>query len=255
MPNDSSFDGNKYGYDCNYDDLQNSPIWQKHLNNILKSGYKSGRLLDIGCNYGFFLKACEPYFDTYGVDISRYAIKKASQNAAQSNLLLGDVNSGLPYRDNTFDIVTAFDIVEHILNYRFILKEIRRVLTDNGLFLLTTPNRWSMDSIIFGKYYWFKRDKTHVLLFSKDSLVKELSEAGFSGIHVGTIGLLHFLVDVHKAVNSISHRNSEHPSTQRGVINRKRTTLSPSYFRRLIRCINSVSTPCGANLYAHMRKG
>lgn len=64
------FDGEKYGYDQNYINLRDSPIWQKRLNDILRQGYNSGKLLDIGCNYGFFLRVCKPYFDTYGVDIS-----------------------------------------------------------------------------------------------------------------------------------------------------------------------------------------
>ena len=68
------FDGKKYGYDQTYINLKDLPIWYKRLNDIFKQGYKSGKLLDIGCNYGFFLRVCEPYFETYGVDISQYAI-------------------------------------------------------------------------------------------------------------------------------------------------------------------------------------
>ena len=88
------FDGDKYGYTRSCINLKDSPYWYKLLSDIFKLGHKSGRLLNIGCNYGFFLRVCEPYFDTYGVDISRYAIFQA-QDTCPSAVLSQE---GIPLR-------------------------------------------------------------------------------------------------------------------------------------------------------------
>ena len=249
---ETTFDGEKYGYDQSYIDHGSSPLWRKRLNDILKLGPKSGRLLDIGCNYGFFLRVCEPQFDTYGIDASQYAISQARNYAPDSKLLLGDIQKGLSYNDETFDVVTMFDTLEHIANYKYTLKEVYRILKRGGIFTLTTPNRWSLNSILFGKDYWFKRDSTHVVLFSKDSLMRNLSETGFTQIKIRTISFLHFLGDFSR--RSISPEGSpELRSAQKKWGTRIPPPVKP-LLGKAYNLINNPPTPWGANLYAFCKK-
>ena len=250
------FDGEKYGYDQSYINLKDSPIWHKRLNDIFKRGYKSGKLLDIGCNYGFFLRVCEPYFETYGVDISQYAIFQAKNHAPKSKILYCDVQKGMPFKNETFDVVTMFDLLEHLANYPYVLKEIYRILSPDGIFLLTTPNRWSMNSILFGKDYWFKRDSSHVVLFSRTSLKRKLSKAGFGKIRIRTISFLHFLWDFHRR-NISSERDSGLNSPQQNWTNKIPISLKPALrkvYRSVYQLVNDLPTPWGANLYAFCKK-
>jgi len=250
------FDGDKYGYDRSYINYKDSPYWYKLLKDILKLGHKSGRLLVIGCNYGFFLRVCEPYFDTYGIDVSRYAIFRARDYAPRSKILLYDVQRGLPFKDENFDVVTMFDTLEHIKNYGNVLREIHRILRHEGIFLLTTPNRYSMNSILFGKDYWFKRDSSHVVLFSRDSLRETLSEAGFGETRIRTISLLHFLWDFCRTTKTPSSQVS--PQVDSSQDNRSwwRRTPAPVKFclRKAYHFVNDLPTPWGANLYASGKK-
>jgi len=137
---------------------------------ILK--YKnSGKLLDIGCALGFFLRFAENYFETYGIDISSLAIKKAKTITPNSKLFVQDAQLKYPFKDNFFDIVTSYDVIEHLSNPYGSLKESFRVLKTSGYLFLQTPTDKSQKIII---------DNTHISLFSKSRLVYILKKIGFN---------------------------------------------------------------------------
>lgn len=244
----AGFDGHKYGYDESYIIHGKSPLWRKRLHDILKQGHRSGRLLDIGCNYGFFLRECETHFETFGIDVSQHAVAQANVFASKSQLALYDVQQGLPYDDGAFEVVTMFDTLEHLKNYNEVLKEIHRVLKDGGLLVLTTPNRWSINSILFGRDYWTKRDKTHVVVFSRNSLKNVLALAGFRQLRIRTISFLHFLGDFGRVEDSTGPNLATDSSMSRAAKN-----LPPALryvLGKIYNLVNDLPTPWGANFYA-----
>lgn len=183
------FESGKYGYIAEKTDK----IWINRLNDIAKRGYTNGRLLDIGCGYGYFLNICESHFEIYGIEISNYAIKHARKQLKSNNIILTDIQEGLPFRDDFFDVITMFDVLEHIKKYKRVLIEIFRTLKQGGLLVITTPNQWSLDCRLFGQNYWFNRDETHITIFNPISLESALKEIGFEEIEMKTTQLLHFL--------------------------------------------------------------
>jgi 2-polyprenyl-3-methyl-5-hydroxy-6-metoxy-1,4-benzoquinol methylase len=153
---------------------------------------KEMKVLDIGCAYGYFLKLCdEMECETYGIDISKYAIKQAKKET-KAKLFVHDVNKGLPmFSNNFFDLVTMFDVIEHLISPFLTLKEIYRVLKPRGRLVITTPNLNSIDRLIkkfFGKeeewhgYY----DKTHLYLFTPSSLKFLVERSGFKIVKIET---------------------------------------------------------------------
>ena len=75
----------------------------------------------------------------YGIDVSF----SAQRNCERLGLKIDIVNvdtQGVPFDDDNFDIVFAFEVFEHFANPQFVAEEIRRVLKKNGIFLLSTPN-------------------------------------------------------------------------------------------------------------------
>src|SRR5215212_1832243 len=95
------------------------------------------RILDVGCGTGANLLMLSKYGDAEGVDVSEDALAFCRERGLES-VKLGAAEE-LPYDDGTFDLVTAFDVVEHMDDDLAGLREMRRVLRPGGRVLLFVP--------------------------------------------------------------------------------------------------------------------
>lgn len=100
------------------------------------------RVLDIGCNAGYGCGILSEFAaDVVGVDVSEMAIQRAGQMVHKPNVSFLCVNGDvLPFEANEFDMVTAFQLIEHLPAPAHFLADVWRVLKPGGRFLLTTPN-------------------------------------------------------------------------------------------------------------------
>ena len=141
---------------------------------------KGARVLDIGCAFGYFLKCCDDYMlETYGVDISDYAIQQARE-ITKAKLLTHDINGGLAmFVDNFFDLITIFDTIEHLASPYNLLKGVHRVLRPEGKVIITVDNLHAIARIWKrGKWQGFA-EETHLYLFTPSSLKFLLERSGF----------------------------------------------------------------------------
>ncbi|PYS46577.1 MAG: methyltransferase type 11 [Acidobacteria bacterium] len=97
----------------------------------------SPRILDVGCGTGANLMMLSQFGDAEGVDISEDALSFCRERGLK-NVRHGAAEK-LPYEDETFDLVTALDVVEHLDDDVAGLNEMRRVLRPNGHLLLFVP--------------------------------------------------------------------------------------------------------------------
>jgi 2-polyprenyl-3-methyl-5-hydroxy-6-metoxy-1,4-benzoquinol methylase len=112
--------------------------FQKGLSTIEKFA-TGGRLLDLGCALGVFLYlARERGWDTYGVDISEYAASYA-RNFLGLKAYAGELQE-INFPDGWFDVITLWDIVEHFPDPSCQLREVHRILKNDGIIFLNTPN-------------------------------------------------------------------------------------------------------------------
>ncbi len=95
------------------------------------------RILDVGCGTGANLLMLSQFGDAEGVDVSEDALAFCRERGLEK-VRLGAAEE-LPYKDGTFDLVTAFDVVEHIDDDLGGLREMRRVLRPGGRVLLFVP--------------------------------------------------------------------------------------------------------------------
>ncbi|MBM9612701.1 methyltransferase domain-containing protein [Desulfobulbus rhabdoformis] len=103
---------------------------------------KGKDVLDLGCNSGYgtnlLSQSCNRIV---GVDVSPMALEVGNARYLRGNLSFKLVDGvSLPFGDQSFDVVTSFQVVEHLPEYSAYFNEIRRVLKPDGLLLLTTPN-------------------------------------------------------------------------------------------------------------------
>ncbi|UCH32753.1 MAG: class I SAM-dependent methyltransferase [Candidatus Bathyarchaeota archaeon] len=134
------FEGRKSNYwwtvGC-YENFRNFPHWKEMLKLIRK--YKNeGRLLDVGCAYGLFVATASQRYESYGIDISRFAVKK-SKKYCRGTIARAAAKT-LPFKDETFEVVTVVDTLEHISHLNECLRDIVRILKKNGILFLQLPN-------------------------------------------------------------------------------------------------------------------
>lgn len=109
----------------------------------LLPGDTSQEVLDIGCGAGHGSNMLsKKYKKVYGVDISEEAIEYAKSNWATNNIefVVGSAMD-IPFPDSTFDVVSAFEVFEHLTDWRKFLSEIKRVLKPGGVVYISTPNK------------------------------------------------------------------------------------------------------------------
>ena len=99
---------------------------------------KSNRVLDIGCGSGeISLEMQNRGFELFGLDFSDVAIDIARKNGIESKVC--DLDKGFPLENDSFDVVWAGDVMEHVFDPIFVMQETKRVLKKNGSFFATIP--------------------------------------------------------------------------------------------------------------------
>ena len=143
---------------------------------------KDLKILDIGTNLGSFPYGLHTlgYKSVHGIDIREDAIKNGRQQyaAIRDSLSCYDGQT-IPFDNESVDIITMFDVIEHIPKVGEFLLEANRVLARGGRFIFQTPNIYinSVWSTIYWRSLCWRTD--HCSLQSLRSLRKVLSEAGF----------------------------------------------------------------------------
>jgi len=163
----------------------------KLLTENKKAGYDAvmgtggPEVLDIGCATGALLSALKSRgWKVRGVEISGpQAAYCRKQGLDVSNLPLEENH----FPGQTFDVVLASHVIEHLNNPFDFAAEVKRILKPNGRFFVTTPNITGLQSHIFGSR-WRSAIFDHLYLFSKRNLCKLLKKAGFTVEQVKTWG-------------------------------------------------------------------
>jgi SAM-dependent methyltransferase len=101
------------------------------------------RALDAGCGAGYgSAELARTAQSVVGIDNAADAIEFASAKYRAPNLAFEQASCGaLPYADGSFDLIVAFEVIEHLPDWRQFLQEARRTLAPNGQFIVSTPNK------------------------------------------------------------------------------------------------------------------
>jgi len=183
---------NKYRhqvYNESYSDALGKAKKDIYISTLKKLGNSRGKMLDIGCANGYFLTlAREQGWEPYGIEISEFFLKKARENLGEKHIL------GVPLRNarfpsDFFDVITLWDVLDHLMDPLAELMEIRRILKKNGMLIIRVRN---MSFHIFmnrlfkkNKFKIFKKLAVfHLYGFDNKNIKVLLEKANFSNIKV-----------------------------------------------------------------------
>jgi 2-polyprenyl-3-methyl-5-hydroxy-6-metoxy-1,4-benzoquinol methylase len=150
---------------------------------------RSGRLLDVGCFKGFFLySAAQRGWETFGTEVSepaaRFAREELGQQVARGDLLK---MNHLQHLD--FDVMTFFDVIEHVSRPDLYLERAHNLLRAGGLLYMETPNINSLPRFVL-KGRWTVFNSLHRYYFTPRTMERILRQTGFEKIKIHTVGFL-----------------------------------------------------------------
>lgn len=138
---------------------QNPPYKHAFYRNAVfrHAGAGPARILDVGCAFGGFLASMPADWDRSGIDVSAFAIEQAARAHPELRLAAATLDSN-PFR-GPFDVVTSFDVIEHIANLQEVAGAIAALLRPHGLFLFVVP---VYDGPLGPAVHLLDRDPTHI---------------------------------------------------------------------------------------------
>ena len=137
------------------------------FSNILEFIEDNTDVLDVGClngNLYNFIKDKKRRIKSFsGIDLSEKLIELATERFPEQTWKVAECHT-LPFEDNSFDVVTALEVIEHIEDPDIMIQEIMRVTRPNGSVIITTPNNN------------FVKDPAHVWSYSTTDVFNMLSK-------------------------------------------------------------------------------
>ena len=141
----------------------------------------SGRLLDLGCAYGFFLKEARCHFEIFGIELAEHAAASCREEGL--NVLSGMANEANMEQIGEVDVITMFDVIEHLPQPGEVLALCYRYLKPGGIIVITTGDFASMMARWAGANWRLMTPPQHLWYFTKESLRRISRQFGLSMEH------------------------------------------------------------------------
>jgi 2-polyprenyl-3-methyl-5-hydroxy-6-metoxy-1,4-benzoquinol methylase len=167
-----------------------SPITIKRYNEILdsfESYRKTNKIIDVGCGVGYFLEEAKKRgWDVYGTEYTDQAIEICMKKGISMQKGIFSSNN---YEKNSFDIITSFEVIEHINNPIEEISNFNKILRQGGLLYLTTPNFNSIERFILKDRYNVICYPEHLSYYTKSTLGKLMKSQGFEKKELQSTGI------------------------------------------------------------------
>jgi len=169
-------------------------IYAEHLTRYLPAQklVEGKTVLDIACGSGYGAKILAKHATkVYGVDVSKEAVLYAKSHFDGPNIeyLVGDAVQ-IPLPNHSVDVVTTFETIEHIKDYRKFMSEIKRVLKKDGLAIISTPNDLEFAEGNHFHIHEFTYDELLALIKKSFSFVNPYFQATWKYVAIGSDTIL-----------------------------------------------------------------
>lgn len=167
-----------------------SPVTIKRYNELLdrmERFRKTGKLLDVGCGIGYFLEEAKKRgWEVYGTEYTDEAVKICLEKGIHMHIGMLDPEN---YELESFDVITSFEVIEHINNPVEELNNFNTLLRKGGLVYCTTPNFNSLLRYRLKAEYNVITYPEHLSYYTPRTLKNVFEQCGFQTLEVETTGI------------------------------------------------------------------
>jgi SAM-dependent methyltransferase len=144
-----------------------------------------GNVLDIGCSSGAFLKTMQgPNWRLFGIEMEPSTAERA-RTATGAEVFVGDACDA-PFQPGSLDVITAFDLVEHVYQPRALMAKVSEWLKPGGIFVAQVPNIDSWEARAFRSYWYGLELPRHLSHFSPRSLRRLMHQSSLEELSLVT---------------------------------------------------------------------
>ena len=172
--------------------LSSSEIWESNSNICERRDYISrinridnylscGKVLDVGCYTGGFLGCLNDKWEKYGIEPSISAARIARDKSIK---IISDKLPVDSIYNDSFNLITSLNVIEHVPNPRDFLIKIRALLTEDGVLFLETGNFDSRFSRLLSENWSYYHIPEHVSFFSANGLKNLLEDLNFEILEI-----------------------------------------------------------------------
>lgn len=177
-------------YTAAYDQIiaaagENSPGRWRARNEALAPYKRSGALLDLGCSSGAFLHTLSGgAWELFGVEMSAESARQAKARTG-ATVFVGDILDA-DFAPGSFDVITCFDVFEHLYQPREVMAKVSEWLRPGGIFYVLVPNIDSAEGRVFGTYWHGLELPRHLFHYSPASLRRLAEGVGLTTVSLET---------------------------------------------------------------------
>lgn len=167
-----------------------SPITIKRYNELLdlfEKERKNNKIIDVGCGIGYFLEeAIKRDWEAYGTEFTDEAMRINTEKGINMQKGVLDPKN---YEDGEFDVITSFEVIEHINNPQEEIANFNQILRKGGLLYITTPNFNSLLRHYLKSEYNIITYPEHLSYYTPATLNRLLKAHGFKKVWIKTTGI------------------------------------------------------------------
>jgi len=171
-------------------DIAISEITQKRYDVLLdmfEAHRKTNNLIDVGCGDGFFLEAAKKRkWNVFGTEYTDTAIEVCKRKGIHMTTSPLDPSK---YQPGFFDVITSFEVIEHINTPQLEVKSFHSILRKHGVVYVTTPNFNSLSRIILKAKWNVIEYPEHLCYYTRQTLTSLFRENNFKTITTSTTNI------------------------------------------------------------------
>ncbi len=242
IPTEAELEKHYAGYNFN---KYFSPITKSRYVELLEkfqSVVQGKKLFDVGCGRGFFLAtATELGWDAAGNEVSKESVEGLRRNGL--NVYHGDLDDTW-FPENTFDVVTAFELLEHLNDPVSEMLKINRILKPGGLFFFTTPNFNALERYLLKSNYNVLDYPDHLSYYTPKTVNYLLTKCGFKKLKLQSAGIS--ITRIQESLRRKNGKQSGHYISQDTSDERIRVTMDSNRMAGVAKtAINGILNACG----------